>query len=183
MAPKLKLTYFNIEGAGEKVRLALKLGGLEFEDVRIDFQSWGAMKPTTPNGQLPLLSIDDQPPVTQSAAMVRYVGRLTGLYPEDPLQALHVDEVIGLQEDLARALMPSMLVGMRPHVLGYPETIPEDEKKAVQAKLRSALIAEGGDIPRFLGYFEAILAKTGYEIARPEILKVVCVANTHSENK
>jgi glutathione S-transferase len=161
MPPKLKLTYFNIEGAAEKVRLALKLGGLAFEDERIEMSGWQALKPSTPYGQLPLLSIDDQPPVTQSFAMLRYIGRLSNLYPADPVEALAVDEVCGLQEDFARALTPSMYIGMRPHLFGYPENMPEDERKAVQAKLRATLVTEGGDIPRFLGYFDAILAKRG----------------------
>ena len=161
MAPKLKLTYFNIEGVAEKVRLALKLGGLEFEDERVEHSSWPALKATTPYGQLPLLTIDDKPPVTQSFAMLRYVGRLSGLFPEDPALALQVDEVCCLQEDFARSISPSMYVGMRPHLFGYPEDLPEDERKKIQSKLRAALMADGGDIPRFLGYFEAILAKTG----------------------
>ena len=167
MAPKLKLTYFNIEGAAEKVRLALKLGGLAFEDARVDFPNWPALKPTTPYGQVPLLEIDDGPPVTQSFAMLRYVGRLSGLYPDDPLLALHIDEVCGLQEDMARALAPSIFVGMRPHVLGYAADLPEAERKGIQAKLRAALIAEGGDIPRYLGYFEALLEKNGEAIFPP----------------
>ena len=161
MAPKLKLTYFNIEGAAEKVRLALKLGGIDFQDERIDMASWSALKPSTPYGQLPLLTIDDQAPVTQSFAMLRYVGRLTNLYPADPQEALQVDEACGLQEDFARALTPSMYIGMRPHLFGYPEDMPEADRKAIQAKLRATLVAEGGDIPRFLGYFEAMLAKQG----------------------
>ena len=33
--PKLKLTYFGFEGAGEQVRLALHLAGLPFEDFRV----------------------------------------------------------------------------------------------------------------------------------------------------
>ena len=31
--------------------------------------------------------------MTQSSAILRYVGKLTGLYPEDPLLAAQVDEV------------------------------------------------------------------------------------------
>jgi glutathione S-transferase len=161
MALKLKLTYFNFEGVAEKVRLAMKIGGLAFEDVRIDFPSWPALKPKTPYGQVPLLEIDDGPPITQSFAMLRYVGRLTGLYPEDPVLAMQIDEVCGLQEDMARALAPSMAIGMRPETFGYPADLADAEKKAIQAKLRAALVAEGGDIPRYLGYFEAMLEKNG----------------------
>jgi hypothetical protein len=37
---------------------ALVLGGVPFFDNRIEFAEWTDMKPTTPFGQLPLLSID-----------------------------------------------------------------------------------------------------------------------------
>jgi hypothetical protein len=38
--PTYKLTYFNIAGAAEKVRLAFVLAGIEFEDHRIAFDEW-----------------------------------------------------------------------------------------------------------------------------------------------
>jgi glutathione S-transferase len=53
----------------EQVRLALKVSGQEFEDVRINFQDWGAMKPSTPFGQLPFMNVGDSEPIAQSAAM------------------------------------------------------------------------------------------------------------------
>lgn len=60
------------------------------------------MKPTLPYGSLPILDVidDDDAPtptprtVTQSIAMLRYAGKLSGLYPMDADQALTVDEVI-----------------------------------------------------------------------------------------
>ena len=162
--PKIKLTYFNIEGAAEKIRLALKIGGIPFEDERIDFGLWQSeLKAKTPFGQLPLVTLDDKAPVAQSFAILRYVGKLCGLYPEDPIQALYVDEACGLQEDLAKALAPSMYIGMRPHcaLFGYPENLAEEERKSIQKRLRDALIAPGGDVPRYLGYFEQILEKNG----------------------
>ena len=35
-----KLTYFDIQGAAEKVRLAFVLSGIPFEDDRINPQNW-----------------------------------------------------------------------------------------------------------------------------------------------
>ena len=158
---KLKLTYFNVEGAAEKIRLALKLGGIDFEDERIDRAQWSALKGKTPYGQLPLFTIDDFPPVTESHAILRYVGKLAGLLPEDPILELRVEEVCGLFDDFFRSIKPSQEIFARPQDFGYPADMPETEKKAIQSKLRAALMAEGGEISRYLGYFESILAANG----------------------
>jgi len=69
---KISLTYFGIQAAAEKIRLAFHLGGVDFEDVRIAFPDWAALKPTTPYGQLPFVEIDDAPKMAQSGAMLRY---------------------------------------------------------------------------------------------------------------
>lgn len=86
----LRLTYFayfNKQGAAEKVRLAFVLGGITFEDVRVAFPDWPAMKPTALYGKLPLLQIGDAEPMAQGDAMLRYAGRLAtdkgvSLYPQ-----------------------------------------------------------------------------------------------------
>merc|ERR1712107_289537 len=70
VSPKFKLTYFNLEAAAEKVRLAFVVNGIDFEDNRIDFATWGALKPQTPWGQLPILEVDGRN-WTQSYAMLR----------------------------------------------------------------------------------------------------------------
>lgn len=54
--PKLKLTYFNIKARAEPTRLALHIGGIPFEDVRIEHSAWPAMKASMPLGQLPVRS-------------------------------------------------------------------------------------------------------------------------------
>ena len=44
MATKYKLTYFNTEGRGEAIRLIFKHANIEFDDHRISFETFGAMK-------------------------------------------------------------------------------------------------------------------------------------------
>lgn len=44
----------------------------------------------------------------QSEAMLRYAGRLAGLYPSDPVQAMEVDEVLNALEDMIQMIIPSM---------------------------------------------------------------------------
>jgi len=97
---KLKLTYFDFPGGrAEPARLALHIGGVEFEDYRFASGDFPEVRKTTPLNQVPTLHINDLQ-ITQSDAITRYVGKLTGLYPEDHLQALLCDEVMGALEDL-----------------------------------------------------------------------------------
>ena len=97
---KLKLTYFDVPGGrAEPARLALHLGGVPFEDYRFAFSDFPEVRKTTPLNQVPTLHINDVQ-VTQSDAITRYVGKLTGLYPDDDLQALFCDEVMGALEDV-----------------------------------------------------------------------------------
>jgi len=107
MAAKLKLNYFPIAGRGDCIRFALHVGGIPFEDNRINFPDWPAYKPNTPFGGIPTLDIDG---VTygQSTALLRYAGRLAHLYPSDPLAALKVDEIMDAVEDLVNVLVPSL---------------------------------------------------------------------------
>ena len=96
--PKIVLTYFGFQGAGEKIRLALTLGGIEFEDRHVPFQEWAALKPSTPYGQLPLMSMDGGEPFAQSSAMLRYAGKVATengcpLYPD--ADWLKIEEALG----------------------------------------------------------------------------------------
>ena len=96
----LKLTYFDFPGGrAEPARLALHLGGIAFEDHRFPFADFAEVRKTTPLRQVPTLHINGVQ-VTQSDAITRYADRLAGLYPEDALQALLCDEVLGALEDI-----------------------------------------------------------------------------------
>jgi len=95
-----KLTYFDIDGGrGEVTRIALHAAGIEFEDNRISFAEFGEARRNMRFNAVPVFEIDGEE-ISQSDAMSRYVGRLAGLYPNDPLQAMYCDEVMGALEDL-----------------------------------------------------------------------------------
>lgn len=95
-----KLTYFDIDGGrAEPIRIAFHAAGIDFEDKRISFADFGEMRRYTRFNSVPVLEMDGAA-VTQSNAIGRYVGKMAGLYPEDDLQALYCDEVMGALEDL-----------------------------------------------------------------------------------
>ncbi len=98
--PKYKLTYFDFDGGrGEPVRIAFHAAGIDFEDHHISFEQFGKTRASMRFTCAPVLYIDDVE-VTQSNAMLRYVGKMAGLYPKDDLQALYCDEAMGAVEDL-----------------------------------------------------------------------------------
>ena len=142
--PQLKLNYFDFHGGrAEPVRLALHLGGVAFEDHRFTFPEFAAFRTTTPFGQVPTLHVDGLQ-VTQSDAILRYAGKLAGLYPTDPLQALLCDEVAYVVEEASVRIGPTFRMS-------------GEEQKAA----RLALV--NGSMPVYLAWLQAHLAAHGGE--------------------
>lgn len=105
--PQLKLTYFDFHGGrAEPVRLALAIGSVAFEDYRFSFPEFAEVRKTTPFNQVPTLDVDGVR-VTQCDAILRYAGKLAGLYPTDPFQALLCDEVMYVVEEAGVKMGPS----------------------------------------------------------------------------
>eukprot|EP01134_Creolimax_fragrantissima_P006381 CFRG6381T1 len=97
MSPSIKLTYFDTKGRAEPARVAFAYGGIEFTDYRMEPKDWPGIKAKTPFGMVPVLEVEGQV-YAEGYAILRYAGKLSGLYPEDPLQALRVDEVLAVIE-------------------------------------------------------------------------------------
>lgn len=105
--PHIKLSYFDMNGGrAEPVRLALAIGGIAFEDHRFSFAEFADVRKTAPFGQVPVLWVDGVQ-VTQCDAMLRYAGKLSGLYPSDAFQALRCDEVAYVVEEATTKLGPT----------------------------------------------------------------------------
>jgi len=142
---EFKLTYFDVDsGRGEPVRLAFHIGGIPFEDDRLSFSDFGAMRKATPFNSVPVLYVDGRP-VTQSSAMCRYIGRLAGLYPDDPLQALYCDEVMEATEDLTMRLVATF--GLK------GDALKEAREKLVEGWLATFLRGLEGLLQRGGEYF------------------------------
>ena len=160
MSPSIKFTYFDIEGVGEPIRLALLLAGVEFDDVRVKFPEWPALKGKTPYQQLPVIEIDGGEMKAQSGAMLRYCGTLgnKSLYPADKLY--EIEEALGLITDLNNAFQPALLIGMRPANLGYPDGFQNtDEGKKLIETMRTSFLETV--LPKFMEFMEAMLEKSG----------------------
>ncbi len=109
---KPKLTYFDAPvSRGEECRLALHLAEIDFEDVRIDFAAWPAMKNETPYGALPVLEMPGHPPLAHSNAILVMIGRLHGLHPADDFEAARHEGMMEHVEDLRGVVGPTIRMG------------------------------------------------------------------------
>ena len=165
MAPTLKLVYFAFPGKPEATRLAAHIGGLALEDEHIDFPTWGGgMKQKVAPQQLPLLHVDGET-VGQGNAILRYVARLAGLYPEDARVALSVDETIDYAGELFTVLGKGMGI--------------QDEAEKKEFFVTAS--AEGGDFHKWLSFLDSRLAGKKYAVGDSlTVADLVVFVSTHA---
>lgn len=109
-----------------------------------------------PFGAVPVLHVDGEA-LAQSDAILRYVGRLTDLYPSDPLDALRVDVFIDTMNDAYLAAFKY-----------------QGDDKDLLREAREKFCKE--DIPRFLGTLDKQIKERGRE--GPFFLgEKVCIAD------
>ncbi|XP_076673268.1 glutathione S-transferase-like [Andrena cerasifolii] len=101
--PTYKLTYFDLTGLGEPIRLLLHQSGIKFEDKRVTFEEWPQLKPQMPMGQLPVLEIDGKP-YYQSKAICRLISKRNNLYGSSDVEAYQIDATIDTIDDLRIAM-------------------------------------------------------------------------------
>ena len=106
---KPRLIYFDAPvSRGEECRLALHLSGIDFDDERIKFADWSAMKERMPYGALPVLELPGHPPLAQTNAILAMLGRRHGLHPADDFEAARHEGMMQHVEDLRGVLGPTM---------------------------------------------------------------------------
>ena len=177
---KLKLEYFNIAGVAEKVRLALVVADIPFEDVRVAFPDWAERKKTAKYGQLPIMTLPSGEEIYQSNAMLRMVGSLgdESLYPTDVRKRLEIDEVLGLVDDLSRDWSPSIYIAMRPEKFGYVEDFTADKKEELTKMLREKFLKES--LPTFMGYFKDHIEKSNNKFLCGDKLTIADLSALHT---
>nr|QVK45135.1 GSTs4 [Pagiophloeus tsushimanus] len=162
MAPKYKLTYFDLTGLGESIRFLLSYGDLEFEDNRISRDTWPTLKPTIkpPVGQLPLLEVDGKV-LFQSTAIARYLGNVIGIAGANPLENWEIDSVV------------DTIIDLRTKIFAWFTEQNESKKQ----ELQKTLVTE--TFPFFLSKFEAWAKQnSGYlAIGKLTWADIVFVAN------
>ena len=110
----LKLTYLDMGGSAEPIRMALRYGGLSFEDERIGYSELRHRRRHGNLGPLavvPVLEVctdaGKRVLYNQSNAILRFVGQKVGLYPDGGLNQLDVDQVLEAVAEINSRLLPA----------------------------------------------------------------------------
>ena len=106
----MKLTYFDFPGRAEAIRDALRIGGIAFTDARVSHAEFRALRDAgaLPFDSLPVLELADGTVIGQSNTLLRYVGRLAGLMPTAPSEALRVEALLDSAEDFGGRVSSSI---------------------------------------------------------------------------
>eukprot|EP00934_Nitzschia_sp_Nitz4_P003811 Nitzschia sp. Nitz4//scaffold261_size27179//16690//17361//NITZ4_008213-RA/size27179-processed-gene-0.6-mRNA-1//1//CDS//3329544729//3801//frame0 len=142
-----KVTYFSFHGLGESVRLALAIAGVKYTDDRVQSKDWPALKPTTPFGTMPYLTLASGARIGQHKAIMRYIGKEAGLYPTDNFEAAMVDCVLDYTADIST----------KTNAEG--RGLPQEEKEAK----RAAAFAKDGVVYNCFKLLEACVTEHGTE--------------------
>lgn len=85
-----KLTYFDVRGRAEVIRLLLKETGTAYTEHRVSLEEWPTLKSTLAFGQLPLYE-ENGLVLNQSQAIYRHLGRLFNLYGDNEQERIPCD--------------------------------------------------------------------------------------------
>jgi glutathione S-transferase len=104
------LTYLDMKGFAEPIRLALAIGHVPFEDRRVSYEEVARLRNSKelPFGQVPVLSINGGAKHGQSGAILRWAGKKAGLYPLADVDAqLTIDEAMEAVADIHKCFIPA----------------------------------------------------------------------------
>ncbi|EFP83149.2 glutathione Stransferase [Puccinia graminis f. sp. tritici] len=122
--------------------MAFHYADIPFIDERLSSEEFAKIKETLPFGQVPILTVDEKLVIPHETAILKYVGRLAGLYPDDLQEVVKVDAAMCIVDDLSAAVVACWA--------------PEHPGKEMVTKI---WIEER--IPKLFGYIDRYLANAG----------------------
>ncbi|CAD6195764.1 unnamed protein product [Caenorhabditis auriculariae] len=100
-----KLTYFDLRGLAETARQLFALAGVDYEDVRVDFDTWPEIKPKTFFGKLPILEVDGKQ-IPQSLAISRFLANKFGYAGKSDMEKAWADAFADQFKDFLMSIGP-----------------------------------------------------------------------------
>ena len=121
-------------------------------------KEWGALKPQTPWGQMPVLTMADGTQYGQARSILRFIGKFSNLYPEDPLLAHAVDALCDQEKDFWTGAAVSKYTAR----FGFG-ALDDDANAPLLAEIRQVVNDEIK--PRHLANVEEMMKSGGTQVA------------------
>ncbi len=122
----IKLVYFDFNfWRVDILRLSLGYSGIPYEYKRIKRQEWPKEKQNFPFGQLPIIIYDDKQ-YAQTHSIARLCAIESGLYANDKLKAIVIDQVLDWANEITNKIAPSIRAAMRDKDLEKSKRLREE---------------------------------------------------------
>ena len=92
----IKLTYFNARGVAELIRYIFAYAGQEFEDERIQRESWAERKPDAPLGSVPYVVLESGERYAQATSLARFFADKFDIRGKTAEEKLQSDMIVDL---------------------------------------------------------------------------------------
>eukprot|EP00729_Bicosta_minor_P005666 gene5666-35614_t len=133
-----ELVYLDNKGTAEPIRLALVMGNVKFTDTRVSYEQATQLRA---DGRL---GINVGMVHTQTAALLRWAGRQSTLYPDDHEEQLVVDAAEELMVDIKTALVPQWYKHALPRNPKTGKLIDEVKLDSLQAAALDKMVQQSG---------------------------------------
>lgn len=106
-----RLIYFSSAGRAEAIRMLLDISKLPWEDVTVDFGGYSELRDSKqlPWGLLPVLETPSGM-LSESCAILRYLGKQTGYYRSDIWVEAKIDECLDAISDMTHFLTATFYI-------------------------------------------------------------------------
>ena len=130
-----KLTYFPVEAKGELIRFIFAQAEIPYEDVRVTWEDWPALKPSTPFGYLPLLEFSGET-LAGSGPIARYLAEKHGLAGSSDLDNAKIAAIKDIQDEAVMKMVKAFF----------------EKNEETKGKMKDEVIKDF--IPKYLGLME-----------------------------
>ncbi|KAL0479878.1 glutathione transferase [Acrasis kona] len=97
------LTYFELKGRGEPIRLIAEFGKIEYKNDIVPYDQWLEKKKKTKFGHVPYVTDEDGFVINESVAICRHFAKAGGLYPKDDREQTISDQWVDALSDWSKS--------------------------------------------------------------------------------
>jgi len=109
--------YFDLPGRGEHIRLALAVAGEQYVFEKVEFKDWGQLKMDVekcPLGFLPMMRLENGEWLSQSCAILRYLGDEHGMHGDSSMETHKIDMIVSTAAGFVPAFGPMIYGFVKP---------------------------------------------------------------------